>query len=158
MPVDFQIKNDKISAVGALAMMMHACEMPNGNFWQIKIAEEAIKVLGPMDYVGVVDDFGAKPRWLWRMPNGVDRVFQNRNRMMGMVNRMTPTDMQDFTPSLKLMLNGLKRTNASMKHVIIISDGDPTAPGNALLRQFKANKITISTVAVGTHGLSLIHI
>ena len=152
MPVDFQIKNDKISAVGALALMMHACEMPNGNYWQIKIAEEAIKVLGPMDYCGVVDDFGASPRWLWRMPNGVDRVFQNRNRMMGMVNRMTPTDMQDFTPALKLMLNGLKRTNASMKHVIIISDGDPNRPSNALLAKFKANKITISTVAVGTHG------
>jgi len=152
MPVDFQIKNDKISAVGALALMMHACEMPNGNYWQIKIAEEAIKVLGPMDYCGVVDDFGAQPRWLWRMPNGVDRVFQNRNRMMGMVNRMTPTDMQDFTPALKLMLNGLKRTNASMKHVIIISDGDPNRPGNALLKQFRDNKITISTVAVGTHG------
>ena len=152
MPIDFQIKNDKISAVGALALMMHACEMPNGNYWQIKIAEEAIKVLGPMDYCGVVEDFGANPRWLWKMPSGVDRVFQNRNRMMGMVNRMTPTDMQDFSPSLKLMLNGLKRTPASMKHVIIISDGDPNRPGNALLNQFKANKITISTVAVGTHG------
>ncbi len=152
MPVDFQIKNDKISAVGALAMMMHACEMPNGNYWQIKIAEEAIKVLGPMDYCGVVEDFGANPRWMWRMPNGVDRVFQNRNRMMGMVNRMTPTDMQDFAPSLKLMLNGLKRTKASMKHIIIISDGDPNKPSDALLRQFKANKITVSTVAVGTHG------
>ena len=152
MPLDFQIKNDKISAVGALALMMHACEMPNGNYWQIKIAEEAIKVLGPMDYCGVVEDFGATPRWLWRMPNGVDRVFQNRNRMMGMVNRMTPTDMQDFTPSMKLMLNGLKRCTASTKHVIIISDGDPNRPSNALLRQFKANKITVSTVAVGTHG------
>ena len=26
MPVDFQIKNDKVSAVGALALMMHASE------------------------------------------------------------------------------------------------------------------------------------
>jgi hypothetical protein len=154
MPVDFQIKNDKISAVGALAMMMHASEMANGNYWQVKIGEEAIKVLGPMDYCGVIDwsDYGGTPRWLWKMPNGVDRVFQNRNRMLGMVNRMTPGDMPDFNAPMKVMLNGLKRVNASMKHVIIISDGDPTPPTRALLNSFVQAKIKISTVAVGTHG------
>jgi hypothetical protein len=31
MPVDFQIKNAKVRAVGALAMMMHASEIPQGN-------------------------------------------------------------------------------------------------------------------------------
>jgi hypothetical protein len=50
------------------------------------------------------------------------------------------------------MLNGLKRVNASMKHVIIISDGDPTPPTAALLNGFVKEKIKISTVAVGTHG------
>ena len=54
MPVEFQIKNDKAQAVGALAMVMHACEMPQGNHWQIKIGEAALEVLGPADYCGVV--------------------------------------------------------------------------------------------------------
>jgi hypothetical protein len=54
MPVDFQIKNDKVTAVGALALLMHACEMPRGNFWEQKIAESAIELLGPMDYCGVM--------------------------------------------------------------------------------------------------------
>ena len=154
MPVDFQIKNDKVSAVGALALMMHASEMANGNYWQVRIGEEAIKVLGPMDYCGVIDwsDYGGTPRWLWKMPSGVDRVFRNRNRMLGMVNRMTPGDMPDFNAPMKVMLNGLKRVNASLKHVIIISDGDPTPPTNALLQGFVQAKIKISTVAVGTHG------
>ncbi len=154
MPVDFQIKNDKVSAVGALALMMHASEMANGNYWQKRIGEEAIKVLGPMDYCGVIDwsDYGGTPRWLWKMPSGVDRVYQNRNRMLGMVNKMAPGDMPDFNAPMKVMLNGLKRVNASMKHVIIISDGDPTPPTNALLKAYKDAKITISTVAVGTHG------
>ncbi len=154
MPVDFQIKNDKISAVGALALMMHASEMANGNYWQIKIGEEAIKVLGPMDYCGVIDwsDWGGTPHWLWKMPNGIDRVYQNRNRMLGFVNRMTPGDMPDFNAPMKVMLNGLKQVDASMKHVIIISDGDPTPPVKSLLDAFVAEKIKISTVAVGTHG------
>ena len=154
MPVDFQIKNDKVSAVGALAMVMHASEMANGNFWQIKIGEEALKVLGPMDYCGVVDwsDIRGNPKWLWKLPSGVDRVFQNRNRMLGMINKMTPGDMPDFNKPMRLMLAGLKQANASMKHAIIISDGDATPPTKALLRSYVQNKIKISTVAVGTHG------
>ncbi|MEM7783201.1 MAG: VWA domain-containing protein [Planctomycetota bacterium] len=154
MPVDFQIKNDKIQAVGALAMMMHASEMANGNFWQVKIGEEALKVLGPMDYCGVIEwsDWGGNPRWMWKWPMAVDRVFNNRNRMLGLINRMVPGDMPDFNAPMKVMLNGLKRVKASMKHVIIISDGDPTPPTAALLNQFVQAKIKISTVAVGTHG------
>ncbi|MFK7766962.1 MAG: VWA domain-containing protein [Mariniblastus sp.] len=154
MPVDFQIKNDKVSAVGALALMMHASEMANGNYWQTKIGIEAINVLGPMDYCGVIDwsDYGGNPRWLWKLPNGVDRVYRNRNRMLGLVNKMAPGDMPDFNKPMRVMLNGLKKVNASMKHVIIISDGDPTPPTNRLLNDFVKAKIKISTAAVGTHG------
>ena len=157
MPVDFQIKNNKINAVGALAMMMHACEMPQGNHWQIKIAEEAIKVLGPMDHVGIVDwtDFGGKPRWLWKFDKsngGIDRVFGNRRKMLGLVSRMNTGDMMDFNTPMQTMLVGFDKVDASMKHAIIISDGDPTPPTNKLLKQFVNRKIKISTCAVGTHG------
>lgn len=154
MPVDFQIKNDKVSAVGALAMMMHGCEMANANYWQVQIAKEALSVLGPMDYCGVIDwsDWGGKPRWLWTLPKGVDRVYGNRKRMKGMVSRMTTGDMPDFNAPMKVMLSGLQNVDASMKHVIIISDGDPTPPTNALLQKFIDEKIKISTCAVGTHG------
>lgn len=154
MPVDFQIKNDKVSAVGALAMMMHGCEMANANFWQVKIAKEALDVLGPMDYCGVIDwsDYGGKPRWMWKLPMGVDRVFGNRKRMSGLISRMSTGDMPDFNAPMRVMLAGLKNVDASMKHVIIISDGDPTPPTNALLQGFIDEKIKISTCAVGTHG------
>ena len=154
MPVDFQIKNDKVSAVGALALMMHGCEMPNANYWQVQIAKEALDVLGPMDYCGVIDwhDYGGKPRWLWKLPKGVDRVFGNRKRMKGLISRMSTGDMQDFNRPMQVMLSGLKNVDAAMKHVIIISDGDPTPPTNALLQKFIAEKIKISTCAVGTHG------
>ena len=157
MPVDFQIKNSKVAAVGALAMVMHGCEMPNGNYWQIKVAEEAIKVLGPMDYCGVIDwsDYNGQPRWMWKFDKvngGVDRVFGNRKKMLGLVNRMKTGDMMDFNAPMKTILAGLDKVDASMKHVIIISDGDPTAPTNQLLKDFVKRKIKISTCAIGTHG------
>ncbi len=55
MPVDFQIKNAKIAPSGALAMLMHACEMANGNFWQKQIANTAVDGLSDTDYCGVLD-------------------------------------------------------------------------------------------------------
>ena len=43
MPVDFQIRNAKVQSIGALAMVMHASEMAQGNHWQKVIAREALK-------------------------------------------------------------------------------------------------------------------
>ena len=160
MPVDFQIKNDKVKAVGALAMVMHACEMPQGNTWQVKIGEAALDVLGPADYCGVVQyDFNTgKDNWLWNIAGpggnrlGVARVLDNKKFMKKRINNMAAGDMPDFNSSLTLMLNGLMKTPAAVKHAIIISDGDPTPATNALLNRYKKNGIKISTVGVGTHG------
>jgi uncharacterized membrane protein len=152
MPVDFQIKNDRVDAVGALALIMHACEMADGNYWQMKVCSESIKVLGPMDYCGVVEWNMGQTKWLWKKPNGMDRVLDNREFMLKMVQRMTPGDMPDFVSSMQLALSGLTNTNASIKHCVIISDGDPLPPSQALLKRFKDSGIMISTVAIGTHG------
>lgn len=160
MPVDFQIKNDKAQAVGALAMVMHACEMPEGNTWQVKIGEAALEVLGPADYCGVVqyDQNTGVDNWLWKIndengvPRGVARVMGNKNFMLGRINNMAAGDMPNFNSSLNLMLAGLLKTDAAIKHAIIISDGDPTQASDALLKKYKDANIKISTVGVGTHG------
>jgi uncharacterized membrane protein len=155
MPVDFQIKNAKVRAVGALAMMMHASEIPQGNYWQKVIGIEALKVLGPMDYCGVVhwDNFTGKDDWLWRdkKGNGLVQVGGQQKSMMAKLDRMQPGDMPDFEPAMLKTFNELDKCPASVKHAIIISDGDPSPPG-ASVGKFKKAKIKISTVAVGAHG------
>ena len=156
MPVDFQIKNAKVRAVGALAMMMHASEIPQGNYWQKVIGIEALKVLGPMDYCGVVhwDNFTSQDDWLWRdkAGRGLVQVGGQQKSMMAKLDRMQPGDMPDFEPALLKTFRELDKCNASVKHAIIISDGDPSAPG-ASIGMFKRAKIKISTVAVGAHGM-----
>ena len=155
MPVDFQIKNAKVRAVGALAMMMHASEIPQGNYWQKVIGIEALKVLGPMDYCGVVhwDNFTGRDDWLWRDKNGrgLVQVGGQQKSMMAKLDRMQPGDMPDFEPAMLKTFNELDKCPASVKHAIIISDGDPSPPGGSVAK-FKAKKIKISTVAVGAHG------
>lgn len=157
MPVDFQIKNPKIEAVGALAMVMHASELANGNHWQKVIAKSALDVLGPMDYCGVVE-YGStgQDQWMWGGRLGMLRVGEgnNKNIMRSRISSMTPGDMPDFDPALKLAISSLTQTPASTKHMIVISDGDPQPASAGALQAFVDAGIKISTVAVGTHGVA----
>jgi uncharacterized membrane protein len=154
MPVDFQIKNSKIVPVGALVLMMHASEMKEGNYWQKVVGMEAVKALGPMDYCGCIhwNDRAGNDSWLWNAPQGMARVGDMRETMVARLNRMTPGDMPAFEPAMKMTLNSLKGVNAAVKHVIIISDGDPIEPSPFTIAKFVKEKIQITTVAVGTHG------
>jgi Mg-chelatase subunit ChlD/uncharacterized membrane protein len=153
MPVDFQIKSAKVVPKGALVMMMHACEIPQGNHWQKVIAHEAVKALGAQDYCGLVYWGPAGNQWLWG--NGLLPVGDNRDRMMARVDRMTPGDMPDFDPALKMALRGFQGVpDAAIKHMIIISDGDPTPPSRGAVQALRNLNVTISTVAVGAHGVA----
>ena len=139
MPVDFQIKNAKIQAVGALVLMMHASEMAAGNHWQKVVAREAIKSLGPMDYCGLIhwDNFG-QDSWLWGGKQGLVRISGQRKQMLARLDRMTPGDMPDFEPAMKMALAAFNSVPASIKHMIVISDGDPTAPFPATVNSVQA--------------------
>lgn len=151
MPVDFQIKNAKIRAVGAVAMMMHASELAEGNHWQKKVAEKAINALGPMDYCGLIH-WDGDDHWLWGEPQGIIQVGNRRNMMLARLGRMQPGDMPEFEPGMKRMLVSFQRVNASVKLMIVISDGDPSPPLDSTLRRYKQAGIQVTTVAVGTHG------
>ena len=150
MPVDFQIKNAKVAPVGALAMVMHASEMAQGNFWQTAIAQAALKALGNQDYCGVIQ-WNGTDRWLWKP--GMAKVGENRKAMLASLDRMTPGDMPNFDPGLQLAIQGFNSVpDAAVKHMIVISDGDPGPPTAAVVNALKNAKIKVSTVAVGTHG------
>ncbi len=51
-----------------------------------------------------------------------------------------------------MALASLKTVPASLKHMIVISDGDPAQASNSVLSGYATAQIKISTVAVGTHG------
>jgi uncharacterized membrane protein len=150
VPVDFQIKSAKVVPNGALAMIMHASEMADGNHWQKVIAREAVNALGPQDYCGVIHWSGIE-QWLWG--RGLLQVGSNRNQMLARLDRMTPGDMPDFEPAMVLAKQGFAKVpTAAIKHMIIISDGDPSPPSSNIINQLINLKVTVTTVGVGTHG------
>lgn len=147
LPVTMDITKKKILPKGALAIILHTCEFPEGNTWAKRITKQAIKVLGKQDEVGVIA-YG---------PGGEDWIFEltpagEYDSMVPKINAAAIGDMPAFGPTMRIGLDGLQKSDAATKHMIIISDGDPQLASPALLQSFVDSKISISTVAIFPHG------
>ncbi len=148
LPVDMQIKAMRVMGKSALALIMHASEIAEGNYWQKVIAQQAIKTLSNYDYCGLIHWQGQEA---WLFP--LREIGATRGSMLRSIDRMTPGDMPDFDPSLQMAMKGLvAKSDAMTKHIIIISDGDPTPPTPAVIRALAASKVTVTTVLTAAHG------
>jgi len=152
LPVSMDISQKKIMPKGALAIILHTCEFPQGNAIAKRITKEAIRVLDPRDEAGVL-------AYQWGGAggaNGDSWIFplqpaSNYPNMVKMITAAQIGDMPAFDGTMRMALNGLKNSTAMTKHMIIISDGDPSPPSPSTLNGFVANNITISTVPVNPH-------
>jgi uncharacterized membrane protein/Mg-chelatase subunit ChlD len=150
LPVDCEIKALKVQGKGGLVLIMHASEMADGNRWQKEIAKLAIKKLSPVDEVGMLYyDFGGTR---WHIP--LQAIGGRRDSLLRMVDKMIPGDMPEFDTGLQMAFDGLTdpKRELATKHVIVISDGDPTQSNVALLARMKQSRVTVTTVGVATHG------
>jgi uncharacterized membrane protein len=152
LPVECEIKAIKAAGRGGLVLIMHASEMADGNTWQKVIAKLAIQRLSPVDMVGVMQ-YGLTTTW--HIP--LQQVGGDKGRLMAQVDRMTPGDMPDFDPFLTAAFDTLSepRYGLATKHVIVISDGDPSLGpiGQKALANMRQDGITCTTVGVATHGM-----
>jgi uncharacterized membrane protein len=154
LPVEMNPPDTRQMPSGALALVMHSCEMAQGNFWGQKVAEAAINALTRLDYVGIVEFNwgGGGPGFegcAWAFPM---QRLGDKAAALNATKTMQVGDMPAFEPSMNLALTGLLGTPAAQRHVIIISDGDPQAPSAAMLQKYVDNKVTCTTVMVGGHG------
>src|SRR5438105_2408664 len=67
---------------------------------------------------------------------------------------MTPVDPMSYKPALTAAYNVLQHTNAWIKHIIVLGDGDAEDSCSAHVTQIRKAGITISAVATGggTYG------
>ncbi len=144
LPVELEIKHKKIIPRGALALIMHSCEFPRGNYWGKLVAKKSVDTVSSQDYVGVLAY--ASGGEAWEVPL---QLAANKPAIKNAIDRMYIGDMPDFDTTMRLAVTGLSATDAAQKHMIIISDGDPTPPSQAVLDEMKAKKITCTTIAVG---------
>ena len=148
LPVSMDISQKKVLPKGAMVIVLHTCEFEQGNTWAKRITKQAINVLDDRDEVGVVVyDWQGADKWLFPLtPAG------EYTRLARLINNAQIGDMPSFEPTMKMGLAGLQASDAATKHMIIISDGDPSPPPPKLIDQFIASKISVSMVAINPHG------
>ena len=147
LPVSMDITKKKILPKGALAIILHTCEFPEGNTWAKRITKQAIKVLGDQDEAGVIIYGPNREEWVFKLtPAG------EYDSMVPKINAAQPGDMPAFGPTMEMGLVELAKSDAATKHMIIITDGDPMPPTPSLISNFIANKISISMIAIYPHG------
>ncbi len=152
MPVSFEIKHKRVIPRGALVIISHSCEIPRGNFWGKEMAKRSVDTISSQDYVGVLAYTYSPGGENWEVP--LD-LATNKAAVKAKIDRMQIGDMPDFGATMTMALRELtvgRGKDAAQKHVIILSDGDASAPSNSLVQDFVRNKITVSTIAIGWGG------
>ncbi len=151
LPVLLDVPEKRQMPRGALVLIMHSCEMPQGQYYGQKTAEAAVGALSRLDLVGIYElDYRRGERFVYGIAEKGDGAAVKRA-----IQNLTFGDMQSFVPGMRATLNALTSVQAGQRHVIIISDGDPTPPSPALLRQYVAAGITVTTFAVFPHGFGM---
>ena len=147
LPVSMDITKKKILPKGALAIILHTCEFDQGNTWGKRITQQAIKVLGEQDEVGVIVYGQNGEDWLFPLtPAG------EYEDLVPVINSALIGDMPAFGPTMEIGLEGLVESDAATRHMIIISDGDPQAPTPQLMRKFVQEQVSVSTISIFPHG------
>jgi len=135
---------------GALVMVLHSVEIRGargGVYWGKQTAKAAVRALTRLDLAGIVEHSPMQgTRWAHPLSEIGDGVAINRS-----IDNLQYGDMPSFDPPLIRALEGLMSVEAGAKHVIVISDGDPTY-SRSVLQRFAKAQITISAVGVMPHS------
>jgi uncharacterized membrane protein len=145
LPVEMELNSKKVLPNGALAIVCHATEFPGGNAWARDVAYAALEALGPQDEMGIVLWDGDN-HWLFPLAKVGSKTAMGRA-----IGGMNPGDMPSFQAPMEAAYEALAKSTASLKHLIVFSDGDPGAPTKSLVQDIVTHRITISTVMIGGH-------
>lgn len=162
LPVSMDVKQRKMLPNGALAIVLHTCEIPAGNAWAREISTAALNVLSAEDYFGIAyygpqpnNKAGGSAAWgswgdYWAWEPGLAKAGDKR-KMRTAIKSVEPLDMPTFGPTMDLAYKALKDVKAQVKHIVIISDGDPAPPAQETVNGIRDEGITVSTVAIAPH-------
>lgn len=157
LPLQLDPPQQRQMVRGALALIMHSTEMDRANYWGQQTAIAAIEALTSLDYIGI-----ATYNWNAQGPsiNGAGWAFPmqeagDKRAAIAAAKSMVVGDMPDFQASMQLVYDGLEPLNAGQKHVIVITDGDPSPPTRSLVQDYIDSKITITIIMYAGHGSAL---
>ena len=146
LPVDMELSSKKVLPPGAVVLIMHGMEFMNGNAIARECAIGVLAALGPQDEMGVLL-WDGNERWLFPLAKTGDKKAMKR-----FIAGMNQGDLGSFQNIMSLAHEALKKSTASLKHIIVFSDGDPAAPTPQLMQAIVGDRITVSTVLIAGHA------
>ncbi len=146
LPVNMELNSKKVLPSGAVALVMHGMEFMNGNQIARDCALGVLDALGPQDEMGVVLWDGTE-HWLFPLTKVGDKKALGKE-----IAGMNQGDLPSFQNVMSMAYEGLKKSTANLKHMIVFSDGDPGAPSGQLMQSIAGDRITVSTVLIAGHA------
>ena len=163
LPVAMDVKKQKRLPSVAVALVIEDLEIPTTVNMSIEAAKATMDLLEPIDQVGVLDCNGPggfgngdianiAPGGTWRIPmqHVVDREAI-KGQMQNLQNMGDPPNYDSFLIEAARVLN---QTDAKIKHIIFLGDGDAVYEANqsaitANIQRIRDMGITVSTIATG---------
>lgn len=146
LPVDSELSSKKVLPPGALVLIIDKSGSMAGE--KVEVAKQAamaaVSVLSDRDYVAVLAFDGEVYQ------TGDIQLAANRRDIAELISGIQPGGGTSLYPPMRLAYDMLTRVNASLKHCIILTDGQ-SVPGDfeGVTRAMIEKRITVSTVGIG---------
>ena len=150
LPVNMDIEDKtRFPKIGIVMALDKSCSMGGGAGSKLGLAKEAAilstELLQEQDLLGVVG-FDSAASWILPLS-----PLNDARRARNTIASIRVGGGTDIYPALSKSINALKASDASLKHVILLSDG-VTAPAafEDLIKDARRNDITITSLTFGT--------
>ncbi len=142
LPVTMDIPQHKDTPNIAVVLIIESLEAPLPVNISKEAAKGVINLLTPNDQVGISAGYGSLAI---AMQHVTDKAAINKA-----IDGMDPTDPGSYNPDLINAEQVLQKTNAKIKHVILLGDGDAFDNYASQVTKMARENITVSTVATNS--------
>jgi uncharacterized membrane protein len=143
LPVQILLPQNTQKPPVAVILVLESSEGQQGDQVIRGAAEAVIDQLTPRDFVGVTNGTGTIVVPL--------KALTDKAKVKSQIEAMGLGDPQSYEPDLNAADQQLVKSTASLKHIIMLGDGDPPfAARQSVVEAIHAHGITVSTVAVGS--------
>ena len=143
LPVQIQLPQDMQKPPVAVMLVLESTESGQGDQVLRGAAEAVVDQLTPRDMVGVTN--GSMGTVVVPLAPLTDKAAVKRK-----IENMGLGDPPSYTPDLNAADQALTHITASLKHIILLGDGDAVDNYQPVITAIHAHGITVSTVAIAS--------
>ncbi len=152
LPVSMEIPQHKDTPTIAVVLIVESLENASGVNISKEASKEVVSLLTPRDYIAVSAAFGGLVIPMQHVTN--------KTAINQAIDTMAPNDPQSYLPDLLVAETALLHTDAKIKHVILLGDGDATDSYATQVSKMANEGITVSVVGtnIGSYqDLTMMH-